>query len=283
MANFTKNVDWLSLTFSHDFPFKQYFKFDEFVRTGNGRNGYRHRFQGLNTGAIVQSGSRDDMGVNVAFSGTSLTYLRNITQLTDRQICARMLDFGGRASRVDLAITIQDGHITPQRFYDMLETEQIKTSARSHRLIKGKNGDIRGDTVYIGSRTSEKFVRYYNKAAEMGIKDGVAMMRLEMELKALHARAACHGVATTDASTAANTVFSDYLKTDDKELNEALSGDYRPFQPFIRPETNTERWLMSQVTKALARACMTNSALFGSFVAQWDQELMALKFQDDNA
>jgi DNA relaxase NicK len=128
------------------------------------------------------------MGVNVAFSGQALTYLRDTTELTDRQICARMLDFGGRPSRIDLAVTIIGGEVTPQKFHDMLELGTATTKARQYRLVKGKKNDIRGDTVYVGSRTSEKFARYYNKAAEMGIKDGVAMMRLEMELKGLHAR-----------------------------------------------------------------------------------------------
>jgi len=281
MAYFTKNVDWLSLTFPNDFPFKHYFQFDEFVRTGNGQHGYRNQFQGLNTGVIVQSGARDDMGTHVTISGQSMQSLRDTLNATDKSICAQMIDFGAKASRIDLAVTILDGKLTPASMHKELKSGKLKPSARKYSFVSGQNGDISGDTLYIGSRTSEKFFRCYNKAAEMGIVDGVAMIRLEMELKALMARAACHNVGVSGASATTNAVMSDFLGNPSGELMEALAGESSPFRADKKPKSNTELWILTQVAKAIARASMTNEDIVKELLIEVDRYRAALDAEND--
>jgi hypothetical protein len=278
---FTKNVDWLSLTFPHDFPFKHYLNFDEFIRTGNGQHGYRNRFEGLNTGVIVQSGSRDDMGTHVTISGQSMQSLRDNLELTDKQICARMIDCGARASRIDLAVTIIDGKLTPASLHKDLKSGKLKPSARKFSFVSGQTGDISGDTLYIGSRQSEKFFRAYNKASEMGIVDGVAMIRLEMELKALYARAATHNVAINGVSATTNAVMSEFLGNTSGELAQALSGESSPFRAPQKQKSNTELWILTQVAKAIARVSMTNEDIVKELLIEVDRYRAALDAEND--
>lgn len=278
MPHFTKNVDWLSLTFSHDFAFKRLFAFDEFVNVGRGLHGYSAKFQGLNTGIIVQNGSRDDMGTHVLMSGATLQSMRDQLEMTDRQICARMIDYGGRTSRIDLALTIIDGTTTPRSVHDGLVSGSIKAKARKHTLVNGANENVSGDTLYIGSRQSEKFFRCYDKKAELGLADGAAMVRLEMELKALHARAACHTVAMGGASAAVNTIIGDFLDLPHGEIADALTGEHLPFRSPHRPKSNTEKWLLGQVAKALARESMTNPDIVDNLLQEFTKYRAKLEY-----
>lgn len=281
MAYFTKNVDWLSMTFSHNFAFKRVFAFDSFVLIGKGQHGYRSMYQGLNTGMIVQNGSRDDMGTHVTLSGQTMQALRDSLELSDRAICARMIDCGGRASRIDLALTIIGGRLTPYSLYRKLKTGAVKTRARKYLMALGADGEIHGDTLYVGSRESEKFFRCYDKRAEQGIVDGAAMIRLETELKSLHARAACHMVATSSASAAVNTLVGGFLKFDGGELEAAFAGEASEFRPIQRPQSNTEKWLLGQVAKALAREHVTNPNIVKSLLAEFRKHRKGLEYQND--
>lgn len=281
MASYSKNVDWLSLTFSHDFAFKRVFAFDSFVLIGKGQHGYRSMHQGLNTGMLVQSGSRDDMGTHVTLSGQTMQALRDNLELSDKAICARMIDYGGRASRIDLALTITSGRLTPHSLYRKLESGVVKTRARKWLLALGANGEIRGDTLYVGARESDKFFRCYDKRAEQGLVDGAAMIRLETELKNLHARAACHTVATSSASAAVNTIVGSFLEFEGGELEAAFSGEQGEFRSIERPKSNTEKWLLDQVAKALARESMTNPTIVRNLLAEFRKHRKGLEFRND--
>jgi hypothetical protein len=90
------------------------------------------------------------------------------------------IDQGGwRATRIDLQITVQ-------------ESVNIGELIAAHRaaFARIKSTDICGQTLYIGSRTGERFWRIYNKAAQLRDLQLEPLWRWELELKGKRAQLA---------------------------------------------------------------------------------------------
>lgn len=84
-----------------------------------------------------------------------------------------------RATRIDLQVTVQESVDVP---------ELIAAHRAAFRRIKST--DISGETLYIGSRTSERFWRIYNKAEQLRRPELDPLWRWELELKGKRAQLA---------------------------------------------------------------------------------------------
>lgn len=97
------------------------------------------------------------------------------------QICA---DFTGLFSRLDVAVDMEC-QTTPFEFDDFVKTERYKTRSRMESST--------GQTVYIGSRSSEKFCRVYRyKPPHPRHK----LLRAEWQLKGQYANAYAEEIAS---------------------------------------------------------------------------------------
>lgn len=88
-------------------------------------------------------------------------------------------------TRIDLQVTVRcPEKYDAYKFHQDLEDEEIDWPARRRKplLIKGPKGE--GDSVYIGSRDSDKYIRVYEKFNEAGKR----FLRLEVEYKRQRAR-----------------------------------------------------------------------------------------------
>lgn len=101
--------------------------------------------------------------------------------------------FGWRCTRVDAQVTVRSDQspddVIAQRLTEALLGRRAAGSGRPYKIrhVKG-HGD--GDTLYIGSRRSQIYVRIYNKHAESGFSDeNVGCVRYEVEYKAEAAQA----------------------------------------------------------------------------------------------
>jgi len=108
----------------------------------------------------------------------------------------------GKVTRADFAIDDRDGRITLDRIREVEASGGLVTRWRSGmRVIERVNvGKVEGWTVYLGARTSEAYVRIYNKKGEQQEKgrdmSGVdSWVRLELEAKGKLADALCRAVA----------------------------------------------------------------------------------------
>lgn len=113
-------------------------------------------------------------------------------------------------SRIDLAIDIIDNLANPWDVITAFREKSLTTRAKAYSVVH--SADVQGCTgltVYLGSRTSQVFMRAYDKGREQGAD--FPWTRLEMECKADYARgvfeALCqHGVIETTKNVVRNFV-----------------------------------------------------------------------------
>lgn len=127
--------------------------------------------------------------ITVSMSGTGC-------MLGDYGWQERLYDFlkfanGGRITRLDLAHDDIEG-----KYLDIDQLNEIETAGGFYRFGKPPSVTLAGDwkyndrdnkgrTLYVGSRTSDRFLRAYQKGKQLGDK-GSKWVRLEVELKAKH-------------------------------------------------------------------------------------------------
>jgi DNA relaxase NicK len=112
-----------------------------------------------------------------------------------------------------------------------------------------------GNTVYVGSRQSERFVRIYDKAAQLGLAEK-QWKRFEIECKGMVARALANMLLQTENWAG---VFDDFAQT---MLSIPTCVDYMAFFdgstseigfPKIEKKTDREAWIAEQVTPAVVK------------------------------
>lgn len=249
----TKHADWIALTFPVGTRMQDVIPSASWAYLGAGRHGYRKSHVDRNSGAGFESDGPEAMGSHLTLSGSALSELRKSTGAADADILRHYADLRGRASRIDLCINIHDGELTPDSFMKAFKKGTLKASARKANITNGIEDGIDGETLYIGARASERYVRIYDKAAEQKVVDRGAWIRLEMECKDMKARAVAHACLTAPIDNVINTSFDDYMQWSNREYLTAISGPGAQIDEVGRQDTNRRKWLMDVVAKSLAR------------------------------
>lgn len=213
--------DWLAFTFK-DFAKPQdvmeLFGFDiSDFSVCNGMNGYKCSYRhSLYPVAILFDGS-ENMGIHVRVSGSAVpfvlesyktTLLRSTPwgdayELFEDSPSALLRDFfrcivehGGSGTRLDLAVDdIGCNYYSVDDVREICDSDRCCTRFRKYRqdVEKDFHGDTSGNTVYIGKRQSDVFLRVYDKQLEQNSKGesvSYPWVRWELELKQERARKA---------------------------------------------------------------------------------------------
>lgn len=142
--------------------------------------GYKGRAAGP-----VRLGFRNDTSYIIQVSGAwAETALARIPQLDNLHV-----------TRVDFQVTASVGHeqmVAHQAYQKALNLEKDNANYPTVTFITG----TRGDTLYLGRRTSDKVLRLYDKGAEQGGSKGF-LFRWEVEYKKGRARSAWQQVIAT--------------------------------------------------------------------------------------
>jgi len=249
----SKHLDWLSITISADQVWRNFLPFYDLHKTGHGRHGYREAFVDKRTGARIETGSLDSrMGTHITLSGDVLNAMRDELGMVDNALCKRIVEWDGKCSRIDLAIDVFGATFTPAHLSEALENHSARISTRTWRFIDGHKNGVNGATVDTGSTVSDKRFRFYDKAAEQGIKDGDAWVRLELQLRRLYAKATLSDCAEQDVSSVTALSIGKYLVWQNSEYQAALAGHGGILSTTPRKPSTRQRWLLGQVAKALA-------------------------------
>lgn len=257
----TATIDWIAGTFkewnneAENFV-RTYASFAP-VQAGKPRNGYRV-CESDNCGSdILWNPNNQSMGVHVVFSGTAL---RNIFERQDIQPLALLracVDAGLRVSRLDLAKDCTETAFDGQAIYNALEQGAGNGTTRTVGRIVSNGG---GDTIYVGSRQSERFIRVYNKAAQTGDTTS-AWWRMEVETKGDVARVVAQSLSETNSIS---RVFDGIcLRMVGKPEMVGLAPMFAvvdaPFGlPKVTKTTDRETWIAEQVTGAIAKHYIDN-------------------------
>lgn len=221
-------------------------------RSETARNGYKTAWRNCD-GAICQwNTERPEMRVLTQYSG------RTLERYKDRGLDACiLLQLHGirddsRLTRIDLAFDLHDTGKSIPDWYDQLKHGNIKCTTSKSNLIVGVDG---GETLYIGSRQSDKFLRIYNKAAEQAVPGD--WIRVELEIKGDMAREL--GPKLTNASplhmaAVAKAILWSMVQFDDDIWKHLCSDGCMPDIVISHKKSdNIKGWLADQVAPALGK------------------------------
>ena len=206
-------------------------------------------FNGYTVGSLYEDGrilmtnpERPEMGAHLLWHGQAC----DACPIDHIWLLNHLREAGFSFTQLDMAIDAINFNLRPQQATEELAHDRCKTRAKK----SPRRDDPRdpGYTQYVGKKTSEIFLKLYDKAEEMGI----VADHCRVELTVRHARAdkaAWQIVHGTDFRSLV-VAYADFPAWREwKEVMDAIPVKL----PSERHETNTERWLLDACAPALAR------------------------------
>lgn len=252
----TTSIDWLSYTVKkpqiNSPVIPSYLRSDGHEVAGN--LGYTEGWEMDNGVRTLTNPDRPEMGHHVILSGKALQKLAAAgVDLFD--LVRDVLALGAKIKRLDLALDIHDSGEQVETFVNAYRDGKVKTNARSFHEIRGLSPED-GHTAYFGSRTSERMVRVYDKAAETGLLP-FSWLRVEAEIKGQKA----HGIAShlvelppQQRTRAIHGIIQDIVDFPTVTAwTSALDAIEIDLAPAGRKDTDTKKWLLDACAQALAK------------------------------
>lgn len=271
----TGHVDWLAVTLPASLPIHSTIpharRVTHWTKSGKASLGYHTRLTN-ELGAMLLCDGGEQQGEHLILSGDTMAAYR-AAGYTDRELCQHVLDRDGKLTRLDLAVDIWDGKLTPAVFAQAYAERRLRTPAKSGKRIYGINDT--SDGFYLGSRHSDRFMRIYDKAAEQALP-GQAWLRLELQLKDARAHGVAYVISNEENTRCVvNRAIGDFIQMDDDELNGVLADQSDPLPQEGRKLHDTLRWLLEQVAPAAARfqAEHPDEEVLDAFLAVYNAEL----------
>jgi hypothetical protein len=246
-------LDWLAYSVDAGIPrFRTFLPHPQLYPTGEAlspRPGYA-KAVGLTFGRVDWHPDRPEQKTGVRFSGSDFAALAALG-IPDIDLLTYAVEMDARISRVDFRI---DYH-APADVLDLYQAWQdgdIHTSARRvSRVITEREGHPPENTVYIGSRQSERFLRVYTK----GVKEGAPFdwTRIELELKGVYATRWVDAVLRDGIGEAGCKAVRDYCRSDAPWYVEATEGDAVDIESVGRKQTGRINWLLETIFPLITR------------------------------
>lgn len=204
-----------------------------------GAYGYAQSDSVLGSGLICYSGHDEARGICVVLPASALSHL----SLSVPELFLELTSMGASVSRLDFALDDYEGLLDLTEIERALAYGEVVTRWKNYEPRKGKIpigslGVGSGETIYIGSRTSETFARIYDKNKEQAasnpeFKPLPHWVRFELEIK----------------KRRADQVFNELLtliSSGSEDLGGFLAGFIRgllDFKDFSTQDVNKSRWL----------------------------------------
>lgn len=270
--------DWISATGTKEnlFGFGNVFDIGAEVgkRDADARHGY-NRSQRYETGVVTMWHEHEDrMGMHVVISGSALRALTERGYPPD-MVLRELKRLGCRVSRVDLAIDCFGSSLTSVNFGKEFRLP-YKGKGRTPKITPvGTPED--GWTIYVGSRSSDKFLRIYDKAKEQGdFKSDY--VRIELECKGAMAHwlgETLPNQTTLENYELASSIIKSMVNFSSPAWSQALASSTVSFSAPKPSERDTFKWLIQSCAPALARVCEENPSrdILGEFAQALREEL----------
>mgnify|MGYP002412516457 CR=1 FL=1 len=167
---------------------------------------------------------------------------------------------GLKVSRLDFAIDVHGMKAGPVQVFDAHMRGECITRAKKAILIDATQGyQGVGQTCYIGTRESMKFLRIYDKAKEGGDMQS-DWTRIEIELKDEYALTAVKAMARHGIIEAGKKVMRDYIMTGikwfDDGVEAGIEGVY--VDKVAHEPTDWEKWVLAVALPAVQSAIRKN-------------------------
>lgn len=204
---------------------------------------------GYTVGAVYADGRRLDvhpgrpeMGSHMTWTGTACSNCP--MDCIDLVAYLQAAEFS--FTRLDMAIDVKGFNLRPKRATMERKYGRCKTRAKKDPL-NAYASDV-GYTQYIGTKSSQIFLKLYDKAAEMGVDED--WTRVELTVKSKRAAYAAREIVRGTDFRSLVVAYADFPAWRQWKQVMAATPVKLPAQ---RTQTNTERWLLDQCAPSLAR------------------------------
>lgn len=229
-------VDWLEFTCLYDIEelgqaekekIESWgFNLEKFEPLESGLMGYKKRMWGDFTQILYSGNTGMKTHIILSAKGVRAYEVNNKAENLINMLTHEDLSF----TRIDLALDIKDNSIEFNQLLIYLNNNHIVTRFKKYKYIVEKeiNEDgqqVLGESIYFGSRSSNIFVRIYDKAKQMQVEG--SWIRIEIVYKDEHANA-----------------LALYIAQGKKNLGELFSKTLNNYIRFVEKsnDSNKRRW-----------------------------------------
>lgn len=183
-------IDWLQFTTKETNPLNVIISLlrlnvKDFIELKKGKMGYKRQWESDNIFVLFDGNQKlgEEMGTHIIITGKGCRLYENKNSLFD--LIDRINKYDCKITRIDLAIDDKEGNIIliDKILEDIKKGNTVSRWKNSLELTQRelKNGKTNGQTIELGARSSEVFLRIYNKSMQMK-KEG-NWVRMEIEIK----------------------------------------------------------------------------------------------------
>lgn len=272
-------IDWLQFTASKKCPLDTiiqllHLNVNTFKKLDRGRMGYKQQMCGNNI-SILYDGN-EGMNAHVILSGEACRLYSINNSLIE--LLGRINNSKSKVTRIDLAIDDKKGDIINLNKIrkDIIDCNVISKWKTSLEMIKRSlsEHECLGYTMNIGSRSSEMFLRIYDKSKEQNIEGKWA--RMELEIKGKKAEIIQYKITEDNIGYLAKTLINNYIRIvepNEKDTNRARWKNKKYWDKLIGTTEKTrlsvdkniqtvegaKEWLTKQVAPTIATVVSADS------------------------
>lgn len=191
--------------------------------------------------ALVHT-SRPEMGTHIIWSGQAC----DDCAIEPEALIEYLINARFKFSRIDMAIDVINHKLRPQRATKELKLGQCET--RAEKSPRSDDPRDKGYTQYIGKKTSEIYLKLYDKAEEMGIV--ADWTRVELTVRKSRANSAARQIIQGTDYRSMVLAFANFPKWQQWRKAMVTAPVKLPKEQTIG---NTEQWLLDSVAPALAK------------------------------
>lgn len=194
--------------------------------------------------------TRPEMGTHFIFSGEALRNLA-VYGYGALFILQRAVNAGCTLTICHIALDVFNGGYEPKQLSEDFYADRYEGRARNGSQASEKG---RGFTAYVGAWKSDRFFRYYDKAAERNTVGD--HKRLELILKGDYAKAFMWELGKDASLAHIEQVFKGTVKAmanmRDDRFQAFMAGNASKLTMPKHKENSTRAWLLTQVAGAIA-------------------------------
>lgn len=219
--------------------------------SGKGHNGYEHALIHPFGHYVQWTTKRDDMGVNIHFSGRPLKEIHDAGENT-LAIINWLHEEGFKFTRIDLAIDVRGVKFV----LDDLQRAKFSGSVNKRPiLIKDGADNEEGSTLYVGSWDSDKFIRIYDKGV-LQTPPEENWFRFELVVKGRTSSKIAkmiYNMSDTDAGRLAQGVMKAMFNPEHADYQNVMVGDPVKVSSTKDVSHRTYDWMMADIAPVMAR------------------------------
>ena len=290
----TALIDWLGVTFPEEVTLDSIYKFigsDGWAGMERGAMGYR---KGLVRGNVrILFDGAEGMGIHIEASGQGCRELEGDGMVLDWSIFLKnIIEAEGKFSRLDVAIDDRTGCLLMPNILACFNSGLIVSRYKTGRIMSGRklnDASELGNTLYLGSPSSNTIIRIYDKAAENGEEGN----HIRVELQTRNDRAYSLGTALAylgfEEVPGIIRAYLDFkIRSSGSQRerwktqgwwNMFLSGAKKlrlSTAPVVRSVDKSYQWISKQVAPTLAmvlRASGGDLGVFDQLISEGDKRL----------